>query len=158
MIYAVYRYQSYGKQIGWAGYLQKSFEEKRFTISSVWARSMASGKHCILELYRANSSKLNDEAFVREALAEAARVSNATLLDISTHKFEPQGVTGFALLAESHISIHTWPEHEYAAVDVFTCGDTTDPELACTYLMSQFEARSKHILTLDRYLPEAVAA
>jgi S-adenosylmethionine decarboxylase len=119
---------------------------------------MASGKHCILELYRANSRKLNDEAFVREALAEAARVSHATLLDISTHKFEPQGVTGFALLAESHISIHTWPEHEYAAVDVFTCGDTTDPELACTYLMSHFEARSKHILTLDRYLPEMVAA
>jgi S-adenosylmethionine decarboxylase len=119
-------------------------------------RSMGSGKHCILELYRANPDKLNDEAFVRESLAEAARVSNATLLDIKTHPFVPQGVTGFALLAESHISIHTWPEHGYAAVDVFTCGNRTDPELACQYLADTFEAPSTHILTLDRYLPELV--
>lgn len=117
---------------------------------------MSSGKHCILELYRANSEKLNDESFIRDALAEAARVSNATLLDIRTHPFTPQGVTGFALLAESHISIHTWPEHGYAAVDVFTCGDRTDPELACQYLADTFESPSTHILTLDRYLPELV--
>lgn len=117
---------------------------------------MGSGKHCILELYRANSDKLNDEAFVRESLAEAARVSHATLLDIKTHPFVPHGVTGFALLAESHISIHTWPEHGYAAVDVFTCGTHTDPELACDYLARSFEAPSKHILTLDRYLPELI--
>jgi S-adenosylmethionine decarboxylase len=113
-----------------------------------------SGKHCVQELYRANSAKLNDEAYLRTALAAAAEASNATLLDIRTHAFEPQGVTGFALLAESHISIHTWPEHGYAAVDVFTCGDTTDPERACSYLAEALEARSQHVITLDRYLPE----
>jgi S-adenosylmethionine decarboxylase len=117
---------------------------------------MGSGKHCVLELYRASAQKLNDEAFIRETLAEAARVSNATLLDIKTHPFVPQGVTGFALLAESHISIHTWPEHGYAAIDVFTCGDKTDPELACAFLAEEFEASSNHILTLDRYLPDLI--
>lgn len=115
---------------------------------------MGHGKHCVQELYRANSTKLNDEAFIRDALREAAVSANATLLDIKTHSFAPHGVTGFALLAESHISIHTWPEHNYAAVDVFTCGDTTDPELACKYLSEQFEAKSQHIITLDRYLPD----
>lgn len=117
---------------------------------------MGSGKHCVLELYRACAHKLNDEAFIRDALADAARVSHATLLDIKTHPFVPQGVTGFALLAESHISIHTWPEHGYAAIDVFTCGEQTDPELACEYLAEAFEASSKHILTLDRYLPDLI--
>ena len=117
---------------------------------------MACGKHCVLELYRASAQKLNDEAFIRDALAEAARVSHATLIDIRTHSFVPQGVTGFALLAESHISIHTWPEHGYAAADVFTCGDKTDPELACSFLTKAFEAASNHILTLDRYLPDLI--
>lgn len=119
---------------------------------------MSSGKHCVLELYRADADKLNDEPFIRESLAQAAEVSNATLLEIRTHSFTPQGVTGFALLAESHISIHTWPEHGYAAVDVFTCGNTTDPEAACLFLSDIFEAKSQHIITLDRYLPDLVSA
>jgi len=87
-------------------------------------------KHCVSELYKADSDKLNDEAFVRQALVSAAELAGATLIDVRTHAFEPQGITGFALLAESHISIHTWPEHRFAAVDAFTCGETTDPELA----------------------------
>jgi S-adenosylmethionine decarboxylase len=120
--------------------------------------SMGNGKHCILELYRASAAKLNDEALIRNILEEAARVSNATLLDIKTHPFIPQGVTGFALLAESHISIHTWPESGYAAVDVFTCGEKTDPEVACKFLAETFEAKSHHIITLDRYLPDLITA
>lgn len=118
---------------------------------------MTTGKHCVLELYRADTVKLNDESFIRDSLAEAALAANATLLDIKTHVFNPHGVTGFALLAESHISIHTWPEHGYAAVDVFTCGDTTDPEVACSFLSDAFEAKSHHIITLDRYLPDLVS-
>lgn len=119
---------------------------------------MGHGKHCVQELYRADSSKLNDEAFIRVTLSKAALEANATLLDIKTHSFSPMGVTGFALLAESHISIHTWPEHNYAAVDVFTCGDITDPETACKFLAEAFEAKSQHIITLDRYLPDLVSA
>ena len=65
------------------------------------------GKHCILELYDCDKNRLDDEAFLRTAITTAAKRAGATLLNLITHRFEPQGVTGLALLAESHISIHT---------------------------------------------------
>ena len=85
------------------------------------------GKHCILELYDCDKSKLDDEAFLRTTITTAAKRAGATLLNLITHRFEPQGVTGLALLAESHISIHTWPERGTAALDIFTCGDKARP-------------------------------
>jgi S-adenosylmethionine decarboxylase len=114
-------------------------------------------KHCVLELHRGNSDKLNDEAFVREALIEAAEVAGATLLEVRTHAFSPQGITGFALLAESHISIHTWPECEFAAVDAFTCGETTDPEKACNYLAKCFDSVGYHISFIERTSPKLLS-
>ena len=116
------------------------------------------GKHCVLELYSADFSLLNDEAFVRASLIEAAHVANATLLDVSTHLFEPQGVTGFVLLAESHISIHTWPELGYAAIDVYTCGISTKPETACSYLYDCFNAKKHKLQTLLRPVPKFTCA
>ena len=111
-------------------------------------------KHCVAELYNANPEKLNDEAFVREALIEASEKANATLIDVRTHSFDPQGITGFALLAESHISIHTWPEFGFAAIDAFTCGFTKDPELACSYLASVFNAKGHSLSVIDRSTPK----
>ena len=74
------------------------------------------GRHCILELYQCDNAKLNDEAFIRTTITSSAKIAGATLLNLVTHSFKPQGVTGLALLAESHILIHTWPEIGYAAV------------------------------------------
>jgi len=111
------------------------------------------GKHCILELYECNEHKLNDEAFVRTTISRAAKTSGAQLLDLITHRFHPQGVTGLALLAESHISIHTWPESRYAAVDVFTCGDHTNPEKACDLLRKEFYSQRFSLQTLRRETP-----
>lgn len=108
------------------------------------------GTHCILEIHGCPFEKLNDEAFVRHALAEACRHGMSTLLQLTSHKFEPQGVTSLALLAESHISIHTWPENGYAAVDVFTCGPTARPTLACEYLIEAFSATDHHLRVLPR--------
>ena len=113
-------------------------------------------KHCVAELYKADSDKLNDEAFVRQALISAAELAGATLIDVKTHAFEPQGITGFALLAESHISIHTWPEHRFATVDAFTCGETTDPELACSYLASSFDSSGHVINFIERSTPPSL--
>ena len=79
-------------------------------------------KHLLLELYRCDFEKLNDESFLRCILNRASKLANATVLNLISNKFEPQGVTAIALLAESHISIHTWPESNYSAVDIFTCG------------------------------------
>jgi S-adenosylmethionine decarboxylase len=112
--------------------------------------SGAEGKHCIGEIYGANSDLLNDEEFICKSLREAAMQSGATLLKIGSHKFHPQGVTAFALLAESHISIHTWPELQYANLDAFTCGSHTDPEKAFAVLKKIFEATSSHSKTIKR--------
>ncbi len=115
------------------------------------------GKHCILELYGCDSQKLNDEAFIRDTITTAAKRAGATLLHLISHPFEPQGVTALALLAESHISIHTWPESGYAAVDVFTCGDHTMPERACAVLAQELEAASQKLNSFRRETPGAIA-
>lgn len=104
------------------------------------------GLHCILELYGCPAHLLNDALLIRDLLREAANQARSTLLNEVFHQFEPQGVTALALLAESHISIHTWPELGYAAVDVFTCGDTADPETACQYLIEALQA-TQHTLS-----------
>ena len=114
------------------------------------------GKHCILELYECDAFKLNDEAFIRTIITTAAKMAGATLLNLITHRFEPQGVTGLALLAESHISIHTWPENGYAAVDVFTCGDHTMPNRACEILRKELLAKSFSLKSFQRDTPEAL--
>ena len=116
------------------------------------------GKHCILELYGCDQRKLDDEAFLRTTITTAAKRAGATLLNLITHRFEPQGVTGLALLAESHISIHTWPENGYAAVDVFTCGDHTMPEQACAVLCSEFRAKRHALRSFLRETPATVAS
>ena len=108
------------------------------------------GKHCLLELDGCSVSLLDDHDFIQRALREASEVSGATVLQVVTHHFEPQGVTALGLLSESHISLHTWPENGYAAADIFTCGDKCDPEKACEYLASAFEAREHSLLVLPR--------
>jgi len=98
------------------------------------------GVHWIADLCDCNSELLNDSAFISKALAGAVEYANATLLEEVKYEFTPQGVTAVCLLAESHISIHTWPEKCYAAVDIFTCGDHTAPEKACNYMASALES------------------
>ena len=78
---------------------------------------------CIRDSYRCDYEKLNDESFLRCTLNNAAKLANATVLNLISNKFEPQGVTAIALLAESHMSIHTWPEAHYSAVDIFISDD-----------------------------------
>ena len=114
------------------------------------------GKHCILELYECDQIKLNDEAFLRTVITSAAKRAGATLLNLITHRFEPQGITGLALLAESHISIHTWPENGYAAVDVFTCGDHTMPEKACEIMRIEFCAKQYLLKNFERQSPRSM--
>ena len=108
------------------------------------------GKHCILELYGCPSNLLNDIASIEATLREAAQVAKSTLLKQVAYQFEPCGVTALALLAESHISVHTWPESGYIAIDVFTCGQHTQPEQACYYLIDAFQAGQHSLTTLAR--------
>ncbi len=108
------------------------------------------GKHCILELYGCDPLKLNDEKFIKIIVMAASEIAGAKLLQMIIHSFEPKGVTGLALLAESHISIHTWPESKYAAVDVFTCGEQTVPEKACEYLVRELSATKYSLRSFSR--------
>ena len=113
-------------------------------------------KHLLLELYRCNYEKLNDESFLRCAVNRAAKLANATVLNLISNKFEPQGVTAIALLAESHISIHTWPESNYSAVDIFTCGQNMMPELASQYLIESLMAEEHSLRVIARNPPASI--
>ncbi len=85
------------------------------------------------------------------------QLANATVLNLISNKFEPQGVTAIALLAESHISIHTWPESNYSAVDIFTCGRNMMPELASQYLIESLVAKEHSLRVIERKPPSAVS-
>ena len=113
-------------------------------------------KHLLLELYGCNYEKLNDESFLRCLLNKAAKLSKATVLNLISNKFQPQGVTAIALLAESHISIHTWPESNYSAVDIFTCGQNMMPEHASQYLTEILKAEEHFLRVIERNPPAAV--
>jgi len=113
-------------------------------------------KHFLLELYKCDYEKLNDESFLRCTLNRAAKLAKASVLNLISNKFEPQGVTAIALLAESHISIHTWPESNYSAVDIFTCGQNMMPELASQYLIGALKAEEHFLRVIERNPPEEV--
>ena len=107
------------------------------------------GKHCFTEAYDCCKELLDDEEFLKEQIIEALNKTSLTLLNISSHKFEPQGVTIVALLSESHISIHTWPENGSAALDVFTCGDT-NPEIAMLHMILALKSRRHSTKCIER--------
>ncbi|MBX9814616.1 MAG: S-adenosylmethionine decarboxylase proenzyme [Proteobacteria bacterium SG_bin5] len=97
------------------------------------------GRHLLADLF--GCPGLDDAALIERALRDAAAAAGATLLDLRLHGFGPgAGVTGVALLAESHISIHSWPEHGYAAIDIFLCGRRHDPAAALDVLVARLGA------------------
>tara|TARA_B100000579_G_scaffold16517_1_gene11677 strand:- start:6556 stop:6909 length:354 start_codon:yes stop_codon:yes gene_type:complete len=93
---------------------------------------------------------LNEEEFIRDSLVNAAIIAKSPYLKVETHKFEPQGVTGFAMLKDSHISIHTWPEYSIAKCDIFTCNPNSKPKDAIEYLKERFHATEVVKWTCDR--------
>ena len=107
------------------------------------------GKHFILNLYECPFELLDDKEFIRMLLYRATKECKATLLNLAVHKFNPQGVTGIAMLAESHISIHTWPETGQAAVDIYTCGDC-DPQLGCDFIISELKSGRNTLQVIER--------
>jgi S-adenosylmethionine decarboxylase len=110
----------------------------------------ALGTHLLIELRECNPEILKDLNKVKDALVSAAREAKATIVDISFHEFNPFGISGMVVIAESHLSIHTWPEYSYAAVDIFTCGDIIKPEVAASFLIERFESRSPSVVELKR--------
>ncbi|MBP2655267.1 MAG: speH [Firmicutes bacterium] len=108
------------------------------------------GKHLTVDMYGCSFENLDNLEFIRSAMLTAVREANMTLLDFSYHKFEPQGLTALALLAESHMSIHTYPEFSYAAIDVFTCGDHSRPDKAVAILKNLLKPEKTKITNIRR--------
>ena len=108
------------------------------------------GKHLLLELKDCDREVLNNLSFLKGMLQTAASQAGATVLGESFHQFKPQGVSGVVVIAESHLFIHTWPEYGYAAVDIFTCGDSVQPEKAAQILIRELKAKNHSALEIHR--------
>ena len=110
----------------------------------------ALGRHLLLELYDCDTEALNSLDIVKGSMVEAARRAQATIVDVAFHEFNPFGISGVVVIAESHLTIHTWPEYRYAAVDVFSCGETLQPQVAVDYLVEQLGASRASVVELQR--------
>ena len=104
----------------------------------------------MVELHDCDREALNDLDLIREVMLKAAVDCGAVVLGESFHRFSPQGVSGVVVIAESHISIHTWPEYGYAAADVFTCGTTVNPEIAAQVLIEKLGSKNHTITEIKR--------
>ena len=110
----------------------------------------ALGKHLLLELNDCDHVLLNDLPAIRDIMISAANGAGATILGESFHQFSPQGVSGVIIIAESHLTIHTWPEHGYAAADIFTCGTTVQPEKGAEIIIERLAPRTHSVILMHR--------
>ena len=108
------------------------------------------GTHLLLELKDCNPQLLDNLDYIRDSLIKTAEDIGAHIIGESFHQFSPQGVTGILSIAESHISIHTWPEHGYAAADIFTCGSSDMPSRAAELLIERLQSKDSEVRQLDR--------
>ncbi|APC48058.1 adenosylmethionine decarboxylase [Virgibacillus halodenitrificans] len=98
------------------------------------------GRHVIAELWGCNIEKLNDMGLIERIFVNAALKAGAEIREVAFHKFAPHGVSGVVIISESHLTIHSFPEHGYASIDVYTCGDIIDPNVAAEYIAEALES------------------
>lgn len=110
-------------------------------LASEFALRARLGTQVVLDLYECETGHLDDIAWVKKTLVQAARAARATVVETVFHKFAPCGISGVVVIAESHLAIHIWPEHRYAAVDVFTCGETVQMDAATALLAREFRSK-----------------
>lgn len=108
------------------------------------------GVQIIADLYECEAGILDDPDRIRDAMLEASRRAGATIIGEHFHRFSPQGVSGMVIIAESHLAIHTWPEHRYAALDLFTCGHTLQSGPCFDYLVEVLGCQRPVLSTLER--------
>ncbi|TCT25000.1 adenosylmethionine decarboxylase proenzyme [Melghiribacillus thermohalophilus] len=108
------------------------------------------GRHVIAELWNCNADKLNNMALIEQIFVNAALKAGAEIREVAFHKFAPQGVSGVVIISESHLTIHSFPEHGYASIDVYTCGDRIDPNVAAQYIVEALEAETVEKVEVPR--------
>lgn len=118
----------------------------------------ALGRQLMVEYYDCAPERLNDREFIREAMLEAARATGARVVGEVFHLFNPYGVSGVVVIAESHLAIHTWPEYGYAAVDLFTCGKEINPYVGFDRLRESLKAGRFEVQEMARGRLEPLSA
>jgi len=113
------------------------------------------GKHYIAEMWLVDSDKLDNIVEIETKMKEAVNEARGTILNAFSHKFSPQGVSTVITISESHLSIHTFPEANYCAVDIYTCGNT-DAHKAIEHLLNHFKPGKSNVIELTRGLPNDI--
>jgi S-adenosylmethionine decarboxylase len=108
------------------------------------------GKHLIIEFFQCDRTILNELKTLENLLLAAVELSGATVIQPCFHQFSPHGITGVVVVAESHFSVHTWPEYGYCALDIFTCGDNVDGRKALNYLKENLRAANTSVMEVKR--------
>lgn len=108
------------------------------------------GLQLLAEIWECDENKLNDIKYIQEMMISAARKADAEIREVAFHRFEPQGVSGVVVISESHLTIHTWPELAYAAVDIFTCGEHVDPWVALESITQDLNAEDANVMEISR--------
>jgi len=112
------------------------------------------GRHVAVDTWGVDFDLLNNAEFLQAQMVEAAESCGATVLSVQSKQFEPQGATVLVMLSESHLSIHTYPERGFAALDCYTCGETVDPQLAIDYMIAVLKPTKTHAKKLVRGMGE----
>lgn len=120
------------------------------SVSTDGKKQVHLGQHVLAEFFECDPNILNNVNMVEKLMVEAALECGATIVQKCFHMFNPYGVSGVVIIAESHLAIHTWPELGYAAVDLFTCGDKCDPKVSYEYLKKMFNSKSASYEELKR--------
>ncbi|WP_025784052.1 adenosylmethionine decarboxylase [Sporosarcina sp. D27] len=116
----------------------------------------ALGRHVLIEYYGCPSEIIENNKVIEQFMKEAADYSGATIVESVFHHFNPYGVSGAVIIAESHLTIHTWPEYGFASVDVYTCGDSVSPWKAADYLAEKLKAKKVESFEVPRGMVEKI--
>lgn len=108
------------------------------------------GRHVAVDAWEIDFDKLNVAEVLAEKMVQAAEMSGATVLSVQSRQFEPQGATVLVLLSESHLSIHTYPEKGFAALDCYTCGESVDPNAAIRHMIDFLHAKKTFEVSITR--------
>lgn len=111
------------------------------------------GVHFIVEASGCDDT-ITNVVRLQDTLVEAARRAHAQVWSVSFNRFPPNGVSGVVVISESHLSVHTWPEASYMALDIYTCGAKTEPMVAVQYVLEQVSAKHIHITEITRGLDD----
>ena len=113
-------------------------------------KKISLGKQVLAEFYGCCVETINNKDIIRDSMIKAAKVAKATIVADVFHEFNPHGISGVVVIAESHIAIHSWPEHQCASIDIFTCSDDMDPLAAVEFLKTIFKAQKVEVKTIPR--------